>query len=106
MIMSDRDRGADRVGLRFRSQSRTEGGDRCLARCGDKTGRRHEVDFGDGPVVVDVSVGSASVQITMTQAGAERSLPKQICDGHRAAGGACRRDGSEKDSAERGLRLV
>jgi len=29
-------------------------------------GRRHEVDFKDDPVVVDVSMSSATVQITMT----------------------------------------
>jgi hypothetical protein len=33
-------------------------------------GRRHEVDFGDGPVVVDVSASPATIQITMTEAGA------------------------------------
>jgi len=31
-------------------------------------GRRHEVDFKDDPVVVDVSMSSATVQITMTAA--------------------------------------
>ena len=31
-------------------------------------GRRHEVDFKDDPVFVDVSMSSATVQITMTAA--------------------------------------
>jgi hypothetical protein len=31
-------------------------------------GRRHEVDFNDEPVVVDVSMSAATVQITMTAA--------------------------------------
>ena len=31
-------------------------------------GRRHEVDFQDDPVSVDVSVGAVTVQITMTAA--------------------------------------
>jgi hypothetical protein len=29
-------------------------------------GRRHEVDFGDDPVVVDVAMSDITVQITMT----------------------------------------
>jgi hypothetical protein len=29
-------------------------------------GRRHEVDFNDDPVIVDVSMSAATVQITMT----------------------------------------
>ena len=29
-------------------------------------GRRHEVDFGDDPVVVDVAMSDVTVQITMT----------------------------------------
>jgi hypothetical protein len=33
-------------------------------------GRRHEVDFNDDPVVVDVSMSAATVQITMTAADA------------------------------------
>ena len=32
-------------------------------------GRRHEVDFGDDPVTVDVAMSAATVQITMTAAG-------------------------------------
>jgi hypothetical protein len=31
-------------------------------------GRRHEVDFQDDPVIVDVSMSTATVQITMTAA--------------------------------------
>jgi hypothetical protein len=31
-------------------------------------GRRHEVDFKDDPVIVDVSMSTATVQITMTAA--------------------------------------
>jgi hypothetical protein len=31
-------------------------------------GRRHEVDFGDDPVTVDVAMSDATVQITMTAA--------------------------------------
>jgi hypothetical protein len=31
-------------------------------------GRRHEVDFQDDPVIVDVSMSAATVQITMTAA--------------------------------------
>jgi hypothetical protein len=31
-------------------------------------GRRHEVDFNDDPVIVDVSIGATTVQITMTAA--------------------------------------
>jgi hypothetical protein len=30
------------------------------------SGRRHEVDFGDDPVVVDVAMSDVTVQITMT----------------------------------------
>ena len=32
-------------------------------------GRRHEVDFGDDPVVVEVSMSDVTVQITMTAPG-------------------------------------
>jgi hypothetical protein len=32
-------------------------------------GRRHEVDFGDDPVVVEVSMSDITVQITMTAPG-------------------------------------
>jgi hypothetical protein len=32
-------------------------------------GRRHEVDFGDDPVVVEVSMSDITVQITMTVPG-------------------------------------
>jgi hypothetical protein len=32
-------------------------------------GRRHEVDFGDDPVVVDVAMSDITVQITMTVPG-------------------------------------
>ena len=32
-------------------------------------GRRHEVDFGDDPVVVDVAMSDVTVQITMTASG-------------------------------------
>ena len=32
-------------------------------------GRRHEVDFGDDPVVVDVTMSDVTVQITMTASG-------------------------------------
>ena len=31
-------------------------------------GRRHEVDFGDDPVTVDVAMSTTTVQITMTAA--------------------------------------
>ena len=31
-------------------------------------GRRHEVDFGDDPVTVDVAMSATTVQITMTAA--------------------------------------
>ncbi len=31
-------------------------------------GRRHEVDFGDHPVTIDVAMSTATVQITMTAA--------------------------------------
>lgn len=31
-------------------------------------GRRHEVDFNDDPVIVDVSIGVTTFQITMTAA--------------------------------------
>jgi hypothetical protein len=31
-------------------------------------GRRHEVDFGDDPVTIDVAMSSATVQVTMTAA--------------------------------------
>jgi hypothetical protein len=33
------------------------------------TGRRHEVDFQDDPVTVDVAMSATTVQITMTAAG-------------------------------------
>ena len=32
-------------------------------------GRRHEVDFGDDPVAVDVAMSDSVVQVTMTAAG-------------------------------------
>ena len=32
-------------------------------------GRRHEVDFGDDPVVVDVAMSDVTVQITITASG-------------------------------------
>jgi hypothetical protein len=32
-------------------------------------GRRHEVDFGDDPVIVDVAMSDITVQITMTAPG-------------------------------------
>jgi hypothetical protein len=32
-------------------------------------GRRHEVDFGDDPVVVDIAMSDVTVQITMTASG-------------------------------------
>ena len=34
----------------------------------DLNGRRHEVDFGDDPVTVNVAMSDATVQITMTAA--------------------------------------
>jgi hypothetical protein len=73
-------------------------------------GRRHEVDFGDGPVVGDVSVGSATVQITMTDAGASDlsrsryvtvAVPRTVLTAAMAKAVA-----SDKDSAERGPRLI
>ncbi len=33
-----------------------------------RNGRRHEVDFEDDPVIVDVSMSATTVQITMTAA--------------------------------------
>jgi hypothetical protein len=72
--------------------------------------RRHEVDFGDGPVVVDVSVGSATVQITMTEHDASdlsRSRFVTVTVPRAALAVAMAKAvASEKDSAERGLRLV
>ena len=31
-------------------------------------GRRHEVDFGDDPVTIDIAMSSTTVQVTMTAA--------------------------------------
>jgi hypothetical protein len=31
-------------------------------------GRRHEVDFNEDPVIVDVTIGATTIQITMTAA--------------------------------------
>jgi len=73
-------------------------------------GRRHEVDFADGPVVVDVSVGSATVQITMTEADASdlsRSRYVTVAVPRAALAAAMAKAvAMERDGAERGLRLV
>ena len=44
----------------------------------DANGRRHEVDFKDDPVFVDVSMSSATVQITMT------ARPRLLCHAMRS----------------------
>jgi hypothetical protein len=73
-------------------------------------GRRHEVDFKDDPVIVDVSMSTATVQITMTAARpgnpAKRryvtvTLPREALASAMAAAAA--RPGL---NAELGLRLV
>jgi thiazole synthase ThiGH ThiG subunit len=73
-------------------------------------GRRHEVDFGDGPVVIDVSAGLATVQITMTEAGASdlsrnRYVTVAVPQAALAAAMA-KAVASKKEGAERGPRLV
>jgi hypothetical protein len=73
-------------------------------------GRRHEVDFNDDPVIVDVSIGAAIVQITMTAADpgdpvkgryVTVALPRDALASAMATAAA--RPGV---NAERGLRLV
>ena len=56
-------------------------------------GRRHEVDFGDDPVVVNVAMSDITVQITMTAPGDLNSRPGTVCDRHRSAGAAGRGHG-------------
>ena len=58
-------------------------------------GRRHEVDFGDDPVTVDVAMSAATVQITMTAAD-----PGDPAKG-RFVTVAIPRDGSAVDRSER-----
>jgi hypothetical protein len=73
------------------------------------SGRRHEVDFGDGPVVVDVSVGSATVQITMTEAGASdlsRSRYVTVAVPRAALVEAMAKAAARENSAERRPRLI
>jgi hypothetical protein len=72
-------------------------------------GRRHEVDFGDGPVVVDVSVGSATVQITMSESDASdlsRSRFVTICVPRTALTTGLAKAVAREEAAERGPRLV
>jgi hypothetical protein len=73
-------------------------------------GRRHEVDFQDDPVIVDVAMSATTVQITMTATGASDlsssryvtvALPRDALASAMAAAAA--RPGS---NAELGLRLV
>jgi hypothetical protein len=73
-------------------------------------GRRHEVDFHDGPVAVDVAMSATTVQITMTTADCSDlskgryvtvTLPRDALASAMAAAAA--RPGLK---AERGLRLV
>jgi hypothetical protein len=73
-------------------------------------GRRHEVDFENGPVVVDVSVGSATVQITMSEADASdlsRSRYVTVAVPRAALAAAMAKAvARETDDGERGPRLV
>jgi hypothetical protein len=48
-------------------------------------GRRHEVDFSDDPVVVNVAMSDMTVQITMT-APDDPNPDRAVCDRHRSAG--------------------
>jgi hypothetical protein len=73
-------------------------------------GRRHEVDFHDDPVTVDVAMSATTVQITMTAAGSSDlsrsryvtvALPRDALASAMAAAAA--RPGV---NAEVGLRLV
>jgi hypothetical protein len=73
-------------------------------------GRRHEVDFHDEPVTVDIAMSVTTVQITMTAAGSSDlsraryvtvTLPRDALAAAMAAAAA--RPGS---NAELGLRLV
>jgi hypothetical protein len=75
-------------------------------------GRRHEVDFNEDPVIVDVAMSSTTVQITMTAAGSgdlSRSryitvaLPRDALASAMAAAAAAARQGL---NAEPELRLV
>jgi len=43
-------------------------------------GRRHEVEFNDDPVIVDVSIGATTVQITMTAADPGDPVKGRCCD--------------------------
>jgi hypothetical protein len=47
---------------------RWNGGREMFAILRGANGRRHEVDFNDDPVIVDVSMSDSTVQITMTAA--------------------------------------
>jgi hypothetical protein len=60
-------------------------------------GRRHEVDSKDDPVIVDVSMSTATVQITMTPPRQSRHAPLR----HRyvATRGAGVRDGGSSRSS-------
>jgi hypothetical protein len=73
-------------------------------------GRRHEVDFNDDPVTVDVAMSATTVQITMTAAGSSDlsrsryvtvTLPRDALAS--ALASAAARPGL---NTERGLRLV
>jgi hypothetical protein len=73
-------------------------------------GRRYEVDFGDEAVVVDVSVGSSAIQITMTEADASdlsRNKYVTIAVPRTALMAALAKAvANEKDGSQRGPRLV
>jgi hypothetical protein len=73
-------------------------------------GRRHEVDFQDDPVTVDVAMSATTVQITMTAAGSSDlsrsryvtvALPRDALAAAMAAAAA-----GTSVNAELGLRLV
>ena len=73
-------------------------------------GRRHEVDFKDDPVFVDVSMSAATVQITMTAADPGDpakgrfitvALPRDVLAAAMAAAAA-----RPIDNSKPGLRLV
>jgi|HubBroStandDraft_6_1064221.scaffolds.fasta_scaffold824180_2 hypothetical protein len=73
-------------------------------------GRRHEVDFNEDPVIVDVSIGAKTIQITMTAADpgdpvkgryVTIALPRDALTAAMATAAA-----HPGVNAERGLRLV
>ena len=69
-------------------------------------GRRHEVDFRDDPVTVDVAMSTTTVQITMTAAGSSdlaRSRYVTVALPRNAMAAAAASTGV---NAELGLRLV